>query len=117
MERTHKTWGDKWNIFCDSTCEVSFLDLRPMQRCSWHRHRTKFNLFFVIQGTIYILTECGEAQINAGQTFTTRPGEWHEFRTKDLPSRIIEVMYVAAYDAEDIERKSLGGPLETYDEQ
>ena len=110
MERTYKTWGEKWNIFCNDLCEVSVLKLESHQRCSWHRHQTKYNLFWVISGELRIKTEWGIAIVEHNQAFTTRPGEWHEFQTHDLPTWVIEVMYVH-YDPEDIERERLGGPL------
>ena len=111
MERTYKTWGEKENIFQNDLCEVSILHLLPNQRCSYHRHQTKWNLFYVIEGAVFIKTEWGVALIEKGQIFTTRPMEWHEFETAEGTSILLEVMYTE-YDAEDIERKILGGPIE-----
>ena len=111
MERTMKTWGEKKNIFHNDLCEVSVLDLVPNQRCSLHKHQTKFNTFYVIEGELFIKTEWGVAQLQAGQDFTTRPREFHEFQTAKQPCKVIEVMYTQ-YDAEDIERETLGGPIE-----
>jgi len=110
MERTHKTWGDKWNIWCNDTAEVSVLDLNAKRRCSWHCHQAKYNLFFVLEGMLFIKTDDGIAKVKQGQVFTTKPGEWHEFQTHELPAKIIEVMYVQ-YEPGDIEREKLGGPL------
>lgn len=111
MERCHKTWGEKWNIFQSDLDEVSYLDLRSWQRCSWHRHQAKYNLFFVVEGEIWIKTTDGISHVRKNEIFTTRPGEWHEFQTHEHPARIIEVMYVK-YAAEDIERTEIGGALE-----
>ena len=110
MERTYKTWGQKWNIFQNDLNEVSYLDLQPNQRCSWHRHDTKSNLFFVIEGVLHVKTEWGTANVAEGEIFTTRPGDWHEFQTGDSGCRVIEVMFVK-YDPEDIEREKVGGPI------
>jgi mannose-6-phosphate isomerase-like protein (cupin superfamily) len=110
MERTYKTWGEKWNVFQNDLCEVSILYLLPNQRCSWHRHQKKSNQFFVIEGEIFIKSEWGVALIEKGQVFTTNPLEWHEFQTADKSAVIQEVMYVK-YDPEDIERQTLGGPI------
>ena len=111
MERTYKTWGEKWNLFQNDLCEVSILYLKKMQRCSWHRHQTKYNQFFVIDGMVQIKTEWGKVDIEKGQIFTTKPCEYHEFRTLDKPAILQEVMYVK-YDPEDIDRETVGGPLE-----
>lgn len=110
MERTHKSWGEKWNIFINGSSEVSVLELQPHRRCSWHRHQAKYNLFFVLSGELWIKTSEGLAAVGEKQFFTTRPGEWHEFQTHEQPATIVEVMYVQ-YEAEDIERETAGGPL------
>lgn len=108
MERTHGSWGDKLNMFRNDLCEVSILDLLPQQRCSWHKHASKYNLFYVLEGELFIKTDKGISQLNKGEFFTTRPHEMHEFQTAKLPAKIIEIMYVK-YDSEDIERETLGG--------
>ncbi len=112
MERTRKSWGIKNNLFQNDLCEVSILELEPNQRCSWHSHRAKSNQFYVISGTLFVKTVDGTTKVAPGQTFTTHPGEMHEFQTKFQPAVIQEVMYVC-YDAEDIDREKLGGRLET----
>jgi len=89
---------------------MSVLYLHDGERCSWHKHETKFNLFFVVDGEIDIKTEWGNAKVESGQTFTTRPGEWHEFRTPNGPATVIEVMYVQ-YDPNDIQRELIGGKI------
>lgn len=113
MERTRKTWGEKWNIFRNDLCEVSVLCLRPNQRCSWHRHQTKRNLFFVLDGEMWVKLDdgvsVGRSKLERHQIFTTRPGEWHEFQTGEGKALVIEIMYVK-YDPADIERGKLGGP-------
>ena len=111
MERTVKSWGEKWNLFQNDLCEVSYLCLHPRQRCSWHKHSTKSNLFFVIEGQLTIKLENDVSIVDKYQFFTTRPGEFHEFQTHDQPTKIIEVMFVQ-YDPEDILREKLGGPLD-----
>ena len=114
MERTYKTWGEKWNLFQNDLCEVSILYLKPLQRCSWHRHKAKSNQFFVISGCVFIKTEWGIAEIREGQIFTIKPGEYHEFQTGDAPAILQEIMFVK-YDEADIERLILGGPVNQKD--
>lgn len=111
MERSCKSWGEKVNLFQNNLCEVSILYLNEGQRCSWHRHRSKWNQFFVIDGSIEVKTEDGVAKVEKGQSFTTRPQQWHEFRTPDGPAVIQEIMYVQ-YEAEDIERETVGGAID-----
>ena len=111
MERTHGTWGDKLNVFRNDLCEVSILDLVPQQRCSWHRHNAKYNLFYVLEGELFIKTDKGISRLKKGGFFTTRPGEYHEFQTALQSAQIMEIMYVK-YDPEDIQRETLGGSIE-----
>ena len=110
MERTVKTWGDKWNIFQNDLCEVSVLYLKPNERCSWHSHTSKYNLFFVISGKLVIKVDEYETTVLPGQILTTKPFEMHEFQTRSLDTICIEVMYTQ-YDPEDIDRKDVGGPI------
>jgi len=114
MERTRKTWGEKWSIFKNDLCEVSVLKLKPKQRCSWHQHKTKYNLFFVIKGQFVVRlndgVSTGDSDLYCNGIFTTRPGEWHEFQTKDVYTTVIEIMYVK-YDSSDIIRDKIGGPI------
>jgi len=111
MERTHGSWGEKTNIFQNDLCEVSILELMPKQRCSWHIHRAKFNLFYVLEGELFIKTDKGISELQKGEFFTTHPGEPHEFQTATNPAKIIEIMYVK-YDSQDIQRETLGGSTE-----
>ncbi len=111
MERTRKTWGEKANIFLNDLCEVSVLYLKPNQRCSWHSHQAKFNLFYVLKGELIIKLKDGDSQVLPGQIFTTSPGEQHEFQTRDLDTICIEIMYVQ-YDSQDILRETIGGALD-----
>lgn len=110
MERTRKSWGEKNNFFQNDTCEVSVLYLEPNQRCSWHRHEAKYNLFYVLDGKLVLKLEDGETEVLPGQIFTTIPGEFHEFQTRELDTICIEVMYVK-YDAHDIIRTIVGGSI------
>lgn len=113
MERTHKIWGERWLIRKDSTHAVSFLVIKAGFRCSWHTHQTKYNLFVVTLGKIGIMTEHGEIILTAGQEFTTKPGEAHEFRAYEL-SHVIEEMFVE-YQEEDIQRTNEGSSFKEDD--
>jgi quercetin dioxygenase-like cupin family protein len=88
--------------------------LKPWQRCSFHKHTSKFNLFYVNEGELYIKLDNGVSVevhvIKEGSSFTTPPMQMHEFQTRDAATVITEVMYVK-YDPNDIDRETLGGPL------
>jgi len=109
MERTLKLWGERWNIYTDSTHSTCLLRLKGGFRCSWHVHKTKHNLFAVVSGQVGIKTDDGEVILTSGQTFTVPPGIWHEFRVYD-GGDMIEEMYVR-YDESDIVRERAGSKI------
>jgi len=114
MDRQHKVWGERWLLRVDDMHAVSFLKVEPGFKCSWHRHKTKYNLFAVLKGALIIKTEelegvLKETILGKGECFTVRPGQFHEFYAKEY-TEVIEEMYVSYQDA-DIERIVLGGKL------
>ncbi|PNX46093.1 MAG: hypothetical protein BV459_07115 [Thermoplasmata archaeon M11B2D] len=91
-------------------CTILFL--RPNQRCSWHSHKAVWNQFTCIRGCVGIRTEKGyTTKLCEKQTFTVEPNVDHEFQTYEEGAIVEEIAYVI-YDESDIDRKSLGGPLE-----
>ena len=109
MERFHKIWGERYLLRQDSTHATSFLDLKRNTCCSWHTHKAKWNLFFLISGNVSIKTEYGETKLGPGQIFTVEPGTQHQFIVHE-DSMLIEEMYVE-YDEADIQRETLGSKL------
>ena len=109
MERFHKIWGERYLLRQDSTHALSFLDLITGTCCSWHKHETKFNFFFLIEGSVSIKTEFGETLLEPGQIFTVEPGTKHQFVVHE-DSKLLEEMYVEYAEA-DIQRETLGSKL------
>ena len=111
FSQTHGTWGERLRTFSWSGGIATILWLEPNQRCSWHSHKTAFNRFTCISGKLGIKTDKGyTTKIGPKQMFEVEPGIEHEFQTYDEPTVIEEIAYVR-YDEYDIDRKSLGGPL------
>lgn len=109
--QTHGTWGNRTRIFGWDGGLVAYLDLEPHKRCSYHCHKTAYNMFYVIDGCLGVKTDKGYiTKLSKGHVFTVEPEVKHEFQTYDQPTKIIEVAYVK-YDPADINRQSLGGPL------
>lgn len=109
-ERIYKTWGQRHRLFENDLCEVCYLDLEPYQRCSYHFHNAKSNLFFVVTGELTVKTEWGTVVLGPNETFTVHPQDKHEFQTSMAPTRVVEVAYVKL-DPQDIYRGLLGGPI------
>ena len=116
MRIEKKVWGERWMIREDSVHTTNILNLVKGNRCSWHYHQQKYNLFAVITGKIRIVRGIPETNhriscdLIAGDTFIVSPGIWHEFQVIES-GIIVEEMYVQ-YDDEDIEREKLGGPID-----
>ena len=110
MIREKKVWGERWLVRQDSTHTTNLLILKRNTRCSWHSHKTKWNLFVVIEGLVEIVTIDGETLLSPGEEFTVSPGEMHEFRVLE-DGMMIEEMYVE-YDDNDIDREKPGGIME-----
>ncbi len=116
MEQTHGTWGDRVRIFHNDSCLVTHLTLKPHKRCSWHSHKTAYNLFYVLQGLLGVKTEDGLTWISPGGCFNVEPGKMHEFQTNLQTTNVIEIAYTK-YNEHDILRDKLGGDLDECDEQ
>lgn len=114
MKREIKIWGERWLIRQDSTHAVSYLKIREGYRCSWHKHQTKYNLFVVLSGHLrLVIEELGEimnVDLTVGETFTIKPGQWHEFVGLAGGCECVEEMYVE-YDEGDIDRKVIGSKI------
>jgi quercetin dioxygenase-like cupin family protein len=89
---------------------VTLLFLKLGNRCSWHSHKFSFNKFTVAVGKIGIKTDKGyETVLLPKQEFTVEPGVKHEFRVYE-DSIVEEIAYVS-YTEHDIQRETIGGPL------
>jgi len=120
MRIEDKIWGERWMIREDSVHTTNILKLKKGFRCSWHRHKEKYNLFAVITGKVEIIIEAfwseqGEIATKSfvlcgGESYYVEPGFWHEFRVIE-DGIMVEEMYVE-YKDEDIERAKLGGPID-----
>ena len=112
MEQTHGSWGNRTRIFQWDGGLVTYLDLVPNQRCSYHFHKQSYNQFFVVKGCLGVKTDKGyTTKLTKGQAFTVEPEVKHEFQTYEEPTEVIEIAWVE-YNTEDIYRQTLGGPLD-----
>jgi len=101
-----KIWGRNNEIFSNDLCSVNVLDIRKGGTCSYHVHKAKNNLFYVIFGKLNLHTELGDVIVESGQNFIIYAGTKHSFQALE-DTKAIEVMFVK-YDPQDIERESIG---------
>lgn len=117
MDTQHGTWGVRTRLWTTPYELHTILYLKPKKRCSWHKHEHSYNMFYVISGELTIKTDIGPlgqrnfTTITQGQSFTVKPGIFHEFRTGEKETTVYEIAYVK-YNTNDIHRQQLGGDLE-----
>jgi quercetin dioxygenase-like cupin family protein len=106
-----KIWGENKEIFNNDTVSVNVLDILKSTVCSKHSHKSKSNLFYVLEGVVEIDIFYNEynphvIKLLPGASFLVEPGVVHRFRGVEA-SKMIEVMFVK-YDANDIVRQDVG---------
>ncbi len=111
--KSGKIWGLTELIHCNSVLEFHRIEVKKGGYCSKHKHRFKWNGFFVEDGCLQITvwkTDYDLADItilNKGDFMQIKPGEYHEF--KALKETIAFELYWAEFNSEDIIRETVGG--------
>ena len=106
-----KIWGENKEIFVNDTISINILDILKSTVCSRHSHKSKFNLFYVLSGSLEIDIFYNDCQphiikLLPGESFLVEPNVIHRFRGVEN-SKVIEIMFVK-YSAEDIVRLDVG---------
>lgn len=107
-----KVWGQTELIEANSSLEFHRIDIKKGGTCSKHKHKFKFNGFYVVSGKLsvkvwkndYDLVD--ETIVTEGQYTVVRPGEYHQFEA--LENTLAFELYWAHFDHDDIERTSVG---------
>jgi len=112
MTKQGKVWGETEEIFNSGTVSVHHLKIKKGGFCSDHCHKSKSNIFFVLQGNLKLsaLTDKGEVDdtvIWPGESTEILPGVYHKF-TALTDVECLEI-YEVKFRGEDIERETEGG--------
>ena len=107
-----KVWGQTELIHANGVLEFHRIEAKKGGVCSKHKHKHKWNGFFVESGKLlirawkndYELTD--ETVLNAGDFTQIKPGEFHQFEA--LEDSVAFELYWAEFDHDDIERQSVG---------
>ena len=107
-----KDWGYTTAFFKNDSVSAYHLEINKGGFCSEHRHKFKFNKFYVISGrleiTIWRKNEKKDITvIGPGQPTVVPPGVWHQFRGLE-DTQCIEV-YTVLLREPDIDRRTEGG--------
>ena len=107
-----KVWGQTELIEANSSLEFHRIDINKGGTCSKHKHKFKFNGFYVVTGKLlvkvwknnYDLVD--ETVLSNGQYTVVQPGEYHQFEA--LEDTLAFELYWANFEHNDIERESVG---------
>jgi len=110
--RQGKNWGYTTEIFRNAMVSAHHIEVNKGGFCSEHRHKHKYNQFYVISGrlevTIWRSPQAKDVTIvEAGQSTAVAPGDYHIFRGLE-ETQAIEV-YQVLLIGEDIDRRTQGG--------
>lgn len=115
-------WGETLPLLITPTIEVHKVTIGPQTKCSLHKHRYKWNGFYVISGTLIIEVHKNDydlvdkTTLVAGEFTTVKPSEFHRFANPG-PDQVqaLEIYYLEPL-SEDIIRAGCGGPYDPTDE-
>ena len=106
-----KIWGKTCCLFNQQNVSVHEIKIVQGGYCSRHKHRAKFNVFYILSGRLQVKIRrdalCDTTVLTAGEQLTVAPGELHEFEA--LESTHALEIYYTELDHNDIERDTTGG--------
>lgn len=108
-----KAWGETQEIIRRGGFEVHRIVVKAGGHSSIHRHRHKYNGFFVESGRLVIRTWKNDYDLidstvlGPGQFTTVAPTERHQFEAMD--ETVAYEIYWVELDGDDIVRENRGG--------
>ena len=107
-----KIWGKTELIHANGVLEFHRIEYKKDVACSKHRHKYKWNGFYVESGKMMVrVWQQGKQEglidetiLNAGDFTRVKPGLFHEFI--GLEDGVAFELYWAEFDHNDIERES-----------
>ena len=107
-----KVWGITELIEANHALEFHRIDFNKGGVCSKHKHKYKWNGFYVVEGQLLIriwkndYDLVDETILNAGEWTRVKPGEYHQFEA--ISDGIAFELYWAEFNHNDIERETVG---------
>jgi len=111
--KSGKVWGETELILQTPFIEFHRIWVHSGGYCSTHKHKYKWNLFYVISGELEIQIHkrdyplIDKTTLGPREWTTVKPGEFHSFRAKKY-TLAFELYYPQPL-SEDIIRKTVGG--------
>lgn len=112
MHKAGKIWGETVLLEANGVLEFHRITIKKGGVCSKHKHRFKWNGFFVEQGELLIRVWkenydlIDETIIRSGQYTKVAPGEYHQFEA--MEDTIAFELYWAEFAHDDIARENTG---------
>jgi mannose-6-phosphate isomerase-like protein (cupin superfamily) len=107
-----KVWGNTQLIHANGVLEFHRIEVNEGGKCSKHRHKYKWNGFFVEKGELIIKVWKNDYDLmditilKQGQFTQVSPGEYHQFEA--VRDTVAFELYWAEFDHGDIERENVG---------
>ena len=107
-----KIWGQTELIHANGVLEFHRIEFKKNVACSKHKHKFKWNGFYVESGKMMIKVWqndyklVDETILNAGDFTRVKPGVFHQFI--GLEDGVAFELYWAEFDHNDIERERQG---------
>lgn len=112
--RKGKVWGTTETLVKNAFVQLHRIEVRSGGYCSTHEHRSRWNAFLVLEGSLRLITTntAGEEHLDMspGDFCAIPPGEVHSFvNIGAFRATALELYYPEGMDGEDIIRHSEGG--------
>ena len=107
-----KVWGQTELLEANVVLEFHRIEAKAGGVCSKHKHKFKWNGFFVESGEMIIRVWknnydlVDETLLKAGEYTKVAPGEYHQFEA--VTDCVAFELYWAEFDHNDIERDTVG---------
>ena len=107
-----KVWGNTELLEANGVLEFHRINVKEGGVCSKHKHKYKWNGFFVERGALLIRVWknnydlVDETIIRDGEYTKIAPGEYHQFEA--LKDTVAFELYWAEFNHDDIERETAG---------
>ena len=115
MNNQGKIWGFTSHIFAKNNVSIHRINVNPAGYCSKHKHKHKFNMFFIEEGELDIEVWKNDydlidtTTLKKGEHTIVKPREFHRFLNNSSKDAIVYEIYWTELDEGDISRESVGG--------
>ena len=110
-----KIWGVTELLVSNDSLEFHRIEFKAKAQCSKHKHKLKWNGFFVESGKMLVrvwpedYNLIDKTVLSAGDFMQIKPGDFHQF--EGLEDGVAFELYWAEFDHNDIVRRTVGSKV------